>query len=81
MIKEEYRVAYEKLGAAAVLLSEKRIDCWLILNREASDPSLPLLIGTTSIHEAAVIVRPDGRHMILTSESDRGNFREYRIIC
>jgi Xaa-Pro aminopeptidase len=74
MIKEEYRVAYEKLGAAAVLLSEKRIDCWLILNREASDPSLPLLIGTTSIHEAAVIVRPDGRHMILASESDRGNF-------
>jgi Xaa-Pro dipeptidase len=74
VIREEYRVAYEKLGAAARLLSEKRMDCWLILNREASDPSLPLLIGTTSIHEAAVVIRPDGKHMILTSASDTGNF-------
>ncbi|WP_058300723.1 M24 family metallopeptidase [Gorillibacterium timonense] len=74
MIKDEYRVAYEKLRAAAELLSKNNIDAWLILNREASDPSLPLLIGTTSIHEAAVILKPDGRHVILASESDRGNF-------
>ncbi|MDG0811435.1 M24 family metallopeptidase [Cohnella rhizosphaerae] len=74
MIKEEYRVACEKLDAAAALLRKSGIDAWLILNREASDPSLPLLIGTTSIHEAAVFLMPDGRHLILASESDRGNF-------
>ncbi|THF84560.1 M24 family metallopeptidase [Cohnella fermenti] len=74
MIKEEYRVAGEKLEAASRLLREKDIDAWLILNREASDPSLPLLIGTTSIHEAAVVLKPDGEHLILASESDRGNF-------
>lgn len=74
MIKEEYQVAHEKLQAAAELLRRHGIDCWLILNREASDPSLPLLIGTTSIHEAAVVLRPDGRHLILASESDKGNF-------
>jgi Xaa-Pro dipeptidase len=76
VIKEPYRVAYEKLIEASRLLSEKQIDCWLILNREASDPSLPLLIGTTSIHNAAVVIRPDGNTMILTSVSDKGNFEE-----
>lgn len=74
MIKEEYRVAFEKLDFAARLLEEKGIDCWLILTREGSDPSAPLMLGTTSVHQAGIFIKRDGRHIVLASPNDRGNF-------
>lgn len=74
MKNPDYQVQQEKLSAAANLLQAEGADLWLILTREGSDPALPLLVGTRSVHEAAIMVRPDGCHAVLCSQSDRGNY-------
>lgn len=74
MNNPEFQVAKEKLAAAAELLREQQVDLWLILTREGSDPVMPLLVGARSIHEAAIMIMPGGRHAVLCSQSDRGNY-------
>lgn len=67
-------VAFEKIQQAEHLLKQHTIDTWLILTREGSDPSVPLLIGVRSVHTAALFIRSDGKHIALTSISDKGNY-------
>ena len=74
MTNHDYQVAQEKLSAASRLLREKQVDIWLILTREGSDPVMPLLVGARSVHEAAILVSPTGKHAVLCSQSDRGNY-------
>lgn len=75
-IDNKYKVAHEKTNQATKLLKEAGIDSWLILTREGTDPSVPMMIGTNAVHPAAIFINSNGNHMILTSESDRGNFAE-----
>lgn len=74
MNNPDYQVAKEKLDAATDLLHEQGVDFWLILTREGSDPVMPLLVGARSVHEAAILISPTGQHMVLCSQSDRGNY-------
>ncbi|HZW03278.1 MAG TPA: Xaa-Pro peptidase family protein [Anaerolineaceae bacterium] len=74
MKNPDFQVAQEKMTAAAELIQAAGADMWLILTREGSDPALPLMVGTRSIHEAAMMILPSGRHAVLCSQSDRGNY-------
>jgi Xaa-Pro aminopeptidase len=74
MIDKAYEVAQEKLSCAASLLDREGIDAWLVLTREGSDPSMPLLFGVRSVHPAALFIMRDGAHKALVSHSDRGNY-------
>lgn len=67
-------VAHEKIQQAELLMQQHALDTWLILTREGSDPSVPLLIGVRSVHTAALFIRSDGKHIALTSKSDKGNY-------
>ena len=42
---DQYRIPKEKILQLKELLNREKIDALLILSREASDPSLPFLIG------------------------------------
>jgi Xaa-Pro aminopeptidase len=74
MKNPDFEVAQEKMDAAAALLRAEGADMWLVLTREGSDPALPLLVGARSVHEAALMIVPDGQHAVLCSQSDRGNY-------
>jgi Xaa-Pro aminopeptidase len=67
-------IQQSKLKQAEQLLQRYEMDTWLILTREGSDPSMPLLIGVRSVHQAAIFIRQDGQHLALTSVSDKGNY-------
>src|SRR4051812_43280242 len=63
----------EKLAQAGALLGEQGIDCWCLFVRETgtlSDPSLPLLGDLSFTWEAAILVRPDGRHTVVAARPD-----------
>lgn len=79
MTDEKYLIAREKTAQAAEILGREDIDAWLILTREGSDPSVELLIGAKAVHAAAIFLSADGRHTILTSESDRAHFEETAV--
>jgi Xaa-Pro dipeptidase len=67
-------ISSEKLKQAEQLLREQQIDCWLILTREGSDPSLPLVVGARSVHQAAIFICSNGKHSVISSVSDKGNY-------
>ncbi|MFD1031702.1 M24 family metallopeptidase [Metaplanococcus flavidus] len=67
-------ISKQKLKQATQYMTEDGIDTWLILTREGTDPSCPLLISIRSVHLAAVFIRADGKHKVLTSASDFGNY-------
>ncbi|WP_312117429.1 M24 family metallopeptidase [Brevibacillus reuszeri] len=74
MVQEQYQIAKEKLDHAAILLEMAGIDSWLVLTREGSDPSMPLLFGIRSFHTAAIFINRDGRHKVISTVSDKGNY-------
>lgn len=55
-------------------MKENGIDTWLILTRENSDPILPFLVGIHSVGKAAIFLRSNGEHIVLTSASDAGSY-------
>ncbi|MHC0039077.1 M24 family metallopeptidase [Pseudoneobacillus sp. C159] len=65
----------EKLAQAVMYLKEHEMDTWLILTREGSDPSLPLLVGARSVHQAAIFIKSNGKHIVISSLSDKGNYQ------
>jgi Xaa-Pro dipeptidase len=67
-------ISSEKLAQAEQLLKEHQIDCWLILTREGSDPSLSLVVGARSVHQAAIFICSNGKHRVISSVSDKGNY-------
>lgn len=67
-------ISKQKLEQATRYMTEHDIDTWLILTREGTDPSCPLLISVRSVHLAAVFIRADGKHKVLTSASDFGSY-------
>ncbi|WP_027964686.1 M24 family metallopeptidase [Halalkalibacillus halophilus] len=69
-------ISKEKLDQAVQYMKAHDIDTWLILTREGTDPSCPLLISVRSVHLAAVFIRADGAHQVLTSASDYGSYVE-----
>lgn len=76
MIAKKFQVSYEKLTQAVQLLNEHDIDTWLVLTREGSDPSMPLLFNVRSTHKAAIFINRNGKHSVLTSVSDQGMYEE-----
>lgn len=72
-------IATEKIDQAVQYMREQNIDTWLILTREATDPSLPLLVGVRSVHQAAIFLRSDNNHKVLTSVSDKGSYESTNI--
>jgi Xaa-Pro dipeptidase len=74
--ENNYAVAREKMAQAAEQMRRERIDSWLLLSREGTDPAMPLLVGAKAVHAAAVFVDPDEKHTILTSRSDAAHFSE-----
>lgn len=72
-------IAKEKLDQATTLLRENGIDSWLIITREGSDPSLPLLVGTRSVHQAVIFINKTGRHRVVTSVSDKESYLETEL--
>ena len=69
-------ITQEKLAQAVQLMQENNIDTWLILTRAGTDPSSPLLISVRSVHLAAVFIRSNGEHVVLTSASDYGSYKD-----
>ncbi|MFA9557715.1 M24 family metallopeptidase [Evansella sp. AB-rgal1] len=67
-------ISMEKLNQAKILMEEEGIDTWLILTREGTDPSMPLLVSVRSVHLAAIFIRANGEHIVLTSASDFGSY-------
>jgi Xaa-Pro aminopeptidase len=76
MANEKYKVAQEKLQQAVQLLNKYEIDTWIILTREGSDPSMPLLFGVRSFHKAVIMINRNGKHRVLTTVSDQGSYEE-----
>lgn len=69
-------ISKEKLEQAVKLMQENNIDTWLLLTREGTDPSIPLLVSVRSVHLAAIFIRSNGKHVVLTSASDFGSYKE-----
>lgn len=67
-------VIKEKLEQAVQLMKKNAVDTWLLLTREGSDPALPLMVGVRSVHQAAIFIKDDGNHIVLTSRSDAGSY-------
>lgn len=74
MVQEQYQIAKEKLDHAVTLLEKAGVDSWLVLTREGSDPSMPLLFGIRSFHTAAIFINRNGRHTVISTVSDKGNY-------
>lgn len=75
-VQDRYTIQGEKLEQAVALMKERDIDSWLILTRENSDPSLPLLVGVPSVHQGAIFINANGEHVVLTTVSDQGSYEE-----
>lgn len=67
-------IAKEKLEQTVQLMEESDVDTWLLLTREGTDPALPLLAGVRSVHQAAIFIRQNGKHVVITSVSDKGSY-------
>ncbi|EST53853.1 hypothetical protein T458_18720 [Brevibacillus panacihumi W25] len=74
MVQGTYQIAKEKLDHAAALLEKAGVDSWLVLTREGSDPSMPLLFGIRSFHTAAIFINRNGQHKVIATVSDKGNY-------
>src|SRR5690625_3343165 len=72
-------IAKEKLEQAVQLMKEENIDTWLLLTREGTDPALPVLVGVRSVHQAAIFIRSNGDHVVVTSVSDRGSYADTNL--
>ncbi len=79
MASEKYIVNQEKVDQAVELMKEYGIDTWLILTRENTDPSLPLMVGVRSVHKGAIFLNSNGEHFVLTSVSDQASYEETGI--
>jgi len=79
MQSTDFKIAKEKLNQAVKLMKEKKIDTWLILTREGTDLNVPLLLGVRSVHQAAIFINQNGKHVAITSESDRGNYQQSEL--
>jgi len=75
-MKQRYEVPREKAVQVSSLLDREDVDMLLVLTREGTDKAVPLLVGTRAIHLGAMIFRRSGRHTMITSKSDQGNFLE-----
>jgi Xaa-Pro aminopeptidase len=75
----DYQIAREKLQQSVRLLNENHIDTWLILTREGTDSSVPLLFGTRSVHQAAIFINRTGEHVAITSVSDQGSYEQSEL--
>ncbi|WP_407270120.1 M24 family metallopeptidase [Radiobacillus sp. PE A8.2] len=73
------KIAAEKIAQAVQLMKAENIDTWLILTREGTDPALPLLVGVRSVHQAAIFLRSDNKHIVLTSVSDKGSYQDTNL--
>jgi Xaa-Pro aminopeptidase len=63
-------VAREKLEAAAELLTENRLDLWVVYSRKRQDPSLELLFNFNTDNEILFMIQKDGNHVALAAEAD-----------
>lgn len=72
----DFQIAEEKLEQAVQEMEKENVDSWLILMREGSDPSAPLLLGIRAVHQAAVFINRNGKHVAITSVSDQGNYEQ-----
>lgn len=79
MLAERYWIPVEKVRQLEVILNEKNIDSLLVFSREQSDPTLPFLIGDDAVHLAAAFFMKDGKHIMLTSASDKAKYEEAGI--
>lgn len=79
MSADKYALNREKVQQTVELMKEYDIDTYLILTRENTDPSLPLLIGVRSVHQGAIFINQNGEHYVLTSVSDQASYQETNI--
>lgn len=63
-------VAKEKLEAAAQLLTEKKLDLWLVYSRKRQDPSMELLFNFNTDDEILFLIQKDGKHAVLAGQAD-----------
>lgn len=76
---DRYDIPREKVTQIEVILQQQGIDALLILAREYSDGNLPFIVGDDAIHTGAAFIRPNGKHIMITSVSDSGKFEESGI--
>ncbi len=76
---DNYAIPREKIAQLGELLNKEDIDTLLILAREASDPSLPFLIGADCVHLCAAFFCKNGDNLIITSKSDEKKYEESGI--
>ena len=76
---DQYRIPKEKILQLKELLNREKIDALLILSREASDPSLPFLIGADCVHLCAAFFCKNGENWMITSQSDAKKYEESGI--
>lgn len=79
MLAERYLIPIEKARQLEVILNEKNIDSLLVFSREHSDPTLPFLIGDDAVHLAVAFFMKNGKHIMLTSVSDKAKYEQSRI--
>ncbi|MEO3945871.1 Xaa-Pro peptidase family protein [Gorillibacterium sp. CAU 1737] len=71
-----YTVNQEKMGQAAKALHERKIDLWLILTSEGSDPCLPLVTGVKTVGPGAFLIAANGARYAVCSSIDAQDIEE-----
>lgn len=77
---DNYAIPREKIAQLGELLNKEDIDTLLVLAREASDPSLPFLIGADCVHLCAAFFCKNGDNLIITSKSDEKNMKKVEFL-
>lgn len=71
-MKEQQRLHREKIEQARAYMREREIDLWLIRDRGTGDPSVPLLLGTRTIHDAVYLITADAVIAVVRAEDKPG---------
>ena len=79
MLEERYSIPKEKIKQVENILHKKKIDSLLLFAREGSDANVPFLTGAETIHLAAIFINRNKKHIVITSESDMGKYKESGI--
>ena len=81
MSLEQYQIPREKIIQLEHQLKTREIDTMVIIAREGSDPFLPFLIGSESIHPCAAFFCRNGHHIMIASPSDEKKYMESEIFA
>ena len=82
---KEQQLHREKIAQARTYMRERGIELWLIRDRGTGDPSVPLLLGTHTMHDTVYLISADSLTAVIRAEDKKsvlesGLFDEI-VIC